>query len=57
MDDVILITLGGLVGILGFQVLRPILRNEKHMRTTAAVASLLGVSVLWYLLFVIKMRF
>ena len=57
MGDVILSTLGGLVGILGFQVLRLILRNEKHVRTTAAVTSLLGVPVLWYLLFVIKMRF
>ncbi|UJF36508.1 VanZ family protein [Paenibacillus hexagrammi] len=58
IDDSILNGLGGWVGILGYKLLLLIVRNEKHVRTTITVLSaVVGLPVIYYFLFVIKMRF
>ncbi len=56
IDDVILNTLGGLVGILFFLLVRVLLRRWSRIVVAMAVLSLLIVPILWYLLFVIMMR-
>ena len=57
IDDIILNCLGGLVGILGYKFFLFILREEKKVRTAITILSALGLPVLFYLLFLIKMRF
>jgi glycopeptide antibiotics resistance protein len=56
IDDVILNTLGGLIGILFFTLLRLLLRRWSRVNTLMAVLSLLAVPILCYLLFAIKLR-
>jgi glycopeptide antibiotics resistance protein len=56
IDDVILNCLGGLVGILVFVALRAILRDRRRVRTAMAVLSLIAAPVLYYFLFVIRLR-
>ena len=57
VDDVILNCIGGLSGILLCKLLDLVSRNDKRLQTATAVLSLLGLPVILYLLFVIKMRF
>lgn len=58
IDDVILNGLGGGIGILAYKSLRLIMRGEKNARTAVAVLSvILGLPVIGYYLFFIKMRF
>ncbi|TQM62885.1 glycopeptide antibiotics resistance protein [Humibacillus xanthopallidus] len=56
IDDVILNTLGGLVGILCFTLLRALLRSWSRLITVMAVLSLLAVPILCYFLFAIRLR-
>lgn len=56
IDDIILNCLGGLVGILGYKLLLFILREEKKVRVVITVLSAIGLPVLLYLLFVVRLR-
>jgi len=56
VDDVILNTLGGLVGILFFTLLRVLLRRWGRVIPAVAVLSLLAVPILCYFLFAIRLR-
>jgi glycopeptide antibiotics resistance protein len=56
IDDVILNCLGGFIGILLVLLLRVILRNRDRVRTVVAVLSVIAIPVLFYLLFVIRLR-
>lgn len=56
IDDLILNSLGGFIGILGYKLLQLLFRDEKKVRTTITLLSLAGLPVLLYLLFVIKLR-
>ncbi len=56
VDDVILNSLGGLIGILGYRLLLLLFRDEKKVRIIATILSLAGLPVLLYLLFMIKLR-
>ena len=57
IDDVILNCIGGFIGILTYKIIVKIVEDEKTSRTLFAVLSLMGLPVLLYLLFFIKMRF
>ncbi len=58
IDDIILNCLGGWTGILGHHLLSFVLRDEKKVYTTIAIVStILGLPIMLYLLFMIKMRF
>lgn len=56
IDDIILNCLGGLVGILGYKFLLFILRDEKKVRVAITILSAIGLPVLLYLLFVVRLR-
>lgn len=56
VDDVILNTLGGLLGILFFTLLRVFLRQWSRLITVMAVLSLLAAPILYQLLFAIRLR-
>jgi len=58
IDDIILNCLGGWIGILGYKFLLFILRDEKKVHTAITVLSaIVGLPVILYLLFMVKMRF
>lgn len=57
IDDIILNCLGGCIGILGYKFLLFILRDEKKVSTAIAILSAVGLPVIIYCLFMIKMRF
>jgi glycopeptide antibiotics resistance protein len=58
IDDVILNGLGGWIGILGYRFLLHAMRDENKARTVIAVLSMvIGLPIVFYLLFMIKMRF
>ena len=56
IDDIILNCLGGLVGILGYKLLQFILRDEKKVRVAITILSAIGLFVLLYLLFMVRLR-
>lgn len=56
IDDIILNCLGGLVGILGYKFLLFILRDEKKVRVAITILSAIGLPVLLYLLFAVRLR-
>lgn len=56
IDDVILNSVGGLVGILGYRFFLLLLREHKKVRSAITILSALGLPVLLYLLFVIRLR-
>lgn len=56
IDDIILNCLGGLVGILGYKFLLFILRDEKKVRVAITILSAIGLPVLLYLLFFVRLR-
>lgn len=56
IDDIILNCLGGLVGILGYKFLLFILRDEKKVRAAITAISAIGLPVLLYLLFMVRLR-
>jgi glycopeptide antibiotics resistance protein len=55
IDDIILNCLGGLVGILGYKFLLFILRDEKKVCVAITILSAIGLPVLLYLLFVVRL--
>jgi len=58
IDDIILNCLGGWIGILGYKFLLFILRDEKKAHTAITVLSVIvGLPVILYLLFMVRMRF
>ncbi|WP_240546029.1 VanZ family protein [Paenibacillus artemisiicola] len=58
IDDILLNGLGGWIGIFACASLRFLFREEKNVRAfIAALSALVGVPVMFYLLFMIKMRF
>lgn len=58
IDDVILNSLGGWIGILGYKFLLFLLRDEKKVRTAITIlAAAVGLPIVFYLLFMVKMRF
>ncbi len=56
IDDVILNCLGGLLGIWGYRIFLLILRDQQKVRTAMAILSAMGLPVLLYYLFMIKLR-
>jgi glycopeptide antibiotics resistance protein len=56
IDDVILNTLGGLVGILFFTLLCALLRSWGRVITVMAALSVMALPILYYLLFAIRLR-
>ncbi|HEY9059902.1 MAG TPA: VanZ family protein [Pseudobacteroides sp.] len=56
IDDIILNCLGGLIGILGYKFLLLILQDEKKVRTAITILSAVGLPVILYLLFMVKLR-
>lgn len=56
VDDIILNCLGGWIGILGYKLLLLIFGKEKKVRTVITVLSVIGFPVLFYLLFMVRMR-
>lgn len=56
IDDLILNSLGGFIGILGYKLLLLLFRDDKKVRTTIAILSLAGLPVLLYFLFVVRLR-
>lgn len=58
IDDIILNCLGGWIGILGYKLLLFILQDEKKVCTAITILSVIvGLPVLIYLLFIMRMRF
>lgn len=58
VDDIILNCLGGWIGIMAYKLLLFMLRDEKKVRTAMAILSAaVGLPVIFYYLFIIKMRF
>ena len=57
VDDVILNCAGGLIGVFGYRLLRYIMKDDRKIQTMVAVVSALSLPVLYYYLFIIKMRF
>ena len=57
IDDIILNCLGGLIGILGYKILLFILGDKKKVYTAITIVSAVGLPVLLYYLFMIRMRF
>ncbi|GFZ30006.1 membrane protein, VanZ family [Clostridium zeae] len=56
IDDIILNCLGGLVGILGYKFLLFILRDKKKVRVAITILSAIGLPVLLFLLFKVRLR-
>lgn len=56
MDDIILNGLGGFAGVLGYTFLMFILRDKKKVRTAITILSAIGLPVLLYLLFAVRLR-
>jgi glycopeptide antibiotics resistance protein len=56
IDDIILNCLGGLIGILVYKFLLLILRDEKKVSTAITILSAIGLPVLLYLLFMVRLR-
>ncbi|MBM7567230.1 VanZ family protein [Paenibacillus sacheonensis] len=58
IDDVILNSLGGWIGIAVYKLLLLLLRNKKNVHTAVVLLSVIvGLPVIFYYLFMIKMRF
>ena len=57
IDDIILNCLGGLIGILGYKFLLFILRDEKKVHTAITIISAIGLPLILYYLFMVRMRF
>jgi glycopeptide antibiotics resistance protein len=58
IDDIILNCLGGWIGILGYKFLLFILPHEKKVHAVITILSaIVGLPVIVYLLFMVKMRF
>jgi glycopeptide antibiotics resistance protein len=56
IDDIILNCLGGLVGVFGYKFLLFILRDEKKVRVAITILSAIGLPILLYLSFMVRLR-
>ncbi len=57
IDDILLNSLGGLVGMLGYKTLVWLLRNEKNAQTAVVILSaVIGLPVLFYLSFFVHLH-
>lgn len=56
IDDVILNCLGGLIGILGYKLLKFLLRDEKRVRTAITIFAAIGIPIILYILFMVRLR-
>ncbi|MBB3125551.1 glycopeptide antibiotics resistance protein [Paenibacillus rhizosphaerae] len=56
IDDIILNGLGGIAGVLGYRFVLFILRDKKKVRTAITILSAIGLPVLLYLLFAVRLR-
>ncbi|TCM96538.1 glycopeptide antibiotics resistance protein [Paenibacillus sp. BK033] len=57
IDDVILNSLGGWIGIIAYKAMLFIVRNEKRARSAITVLSVvIGLPVIYYFLFMIRMK-
>lgn len=56
IDDIILNCLGGLIGILGYKLLLLIVDDKKARTVITILSSIVGLPILLYLLFFIKLR-
>ncbi|MCM0648928.1 VanZ family protein [Clostridium swellfunianum] len=57
IDDIILNCLGGLIGILGYKFLLFILRDEKKVHTAITILSAMGLPLILFYLFMMRMKF
>ena len=57
IDDIILNCLGGWIGILEYKLLLFILRDEKKVHTAVSILSAIGLPLILYYLFIVRMRF
>ena len=57
IDDIILNCLGGFIGILGYKLLLFILRDEKKVYTSITILSVMGLPLILFYLFMVRMRF
>lgn len=56
VDDIILNSLGGWIGILGYKFLLLTFRDEEKVRNAVTILSVLGLPVLLYLIFMVRLR-
>lgn len=56
IDDVILNTLGGLIGICGYRLLMRVTRSQERARVIVAIVSLIALPYVLYLLLFIQLR-
>jgi glycopeptide antibiotics resistance protein len=56
IDDVLLNSAGGLIGILGYTFLAVLLRDETKVRTAITILSAIGLPYLLFLLFMVQLR-
>ena len=56
IDDIILNSLGGWIGILCYKFLMVILSDEKKVRTAITILSAIGLPRLLFLLFIVRLR-
>ncbi|GFZ33612.1 hypothetical protein CSC2_41380 [Clostridium zeae] len=58
VDDIILNSFGGLIGVLGYKLLLLLLRDEKKVSTVITILSgIIGLPIILYLLFMVRMKF
>ncbi|MWC27615.1 VanZ family protein [Paenibacillus sp. MMS18-CY102] len=56
IDDIILNSLGGWIGIVGCKLLFVILRDKRRVRTVITMLSAIGLPAILYILFMVKLR-
>lgn len=57
IEDIILNCFGGFIGILVYKVLLFILRDEKKVHTTITILSVMGLPLILFYLFIVRMKF
>lgn len=56
VDDIILNCLGGFIGILGYWLIFQIFRDQEKVHIVFAIASLIGLPYLLFLIFMVRLR-
>ncbi|MCD1257638.1 VanZ family protein [Paenibacillus athensensis] len=56
IDDILLNTLGGWLGLLGYMLLKRLCRSEKRVRTVITLLSVAGLPCILYILFMVRLR-
>lgn len=57
VDDIILNVMGGWIGILAYKFLLLLLRDERSVRTVITILGVMGLPLMLFYLFVMRMRF